>query len=90
VPHESGSTFYGLRLDTLFDNILLDAAAGGTRYGFVNVTTPCLTPVVSSCAGALFADALHPATTVPEPTTIALVAGGLLMLTGLRRRSQRR
>jgi hypothetical protein len=79
VPHESGSTFYGLRLDTLFDNILLDAAAG-----------PCLTPVVSSCAGALFADALHPATTVPEPTTIALVAGGLLMLTGLRRRSQRR
>jgi outer membrane lipase/esterase len=111
-----GSTFYGLRLDTLFDNILLDAAAGGTRYGFTNVTTPCLTPGVPTCAGALFADALHPTTaahqliaqaavqrvrfgvdvaplattTVPEPATFLLVAGGLLVLTGVRRRGLRR
>jgi outer membrane lipase/esterase len=111
-----GSTFYGLSLNTLFDNVLLDASTGGTRYGFTNVTTPCLTPVVTSCAGALFADALHPTsaahlliaqaavqrvttgvdvaplagTTVPEPTTMVLVGGGLLLLTGVRRRMARR
>lgn len=63
-----GSTFYGLRLDTLFENILLDVAQGGARYGLTNATVPCLPgygpPGAPSCAVSLFADGEHPTTAV--------------------------
>ena len=62
----AGSTVYNLRLDTLFDAILADAAAGGTAYGLTNATQPCLPPPFGlgtvSCAVSVFADGQHPTT----------------------------
>lgn len=65
-----GSTFYGLSLDTLFDNILFDVAHGGTRYGLTNATQPCLPgfgpPGAPPCAVSVFADQEHPTTAVHQ------------------------
>jgi outer membrane lipase/esterase len=102
----TGSNYLGLRLDTLFDDILRSPGA----YGFTNTTTPCLSGAVP-CATALFADDIHPSaraheviaaaaytrvvagadvTTVPEPTTLALLAGGLAGLGLAARRTRGR
>ncbi len=99
------TTFYNLRLDNLFMNILTDARSGGARYGLTNVDTPCLAPFAPAgappCDVSVFVDDLHPTTqahqlvadaaytyvvsgqniaVVPEPATVFLVGGGLLLL----------
>ena len=51
----TGATYFGLGLDTLFENIL--GAPGA--YGFTDTTSPCLFTVVP-CAAAVFADDIHP------------------------------
>ncbi len=60
------TTFYDLHLDFLLQNVLADANTGGARYGFTDVTSPCLPafapPGASSCDVSLFADGLHPTT----------------------------
>jgi outer membrane lipase/esterase len=101
-----GIQIYGLDLHQLFENILLDAAQGGPRYGLTNTTLPCFA-VPIPCATSVFVDQEHPTTAahqliaqaafqrvafgqdvraIPEPSTIALVAGGLLVLGGIARR----
>jgi outer membrane lipase/esterase len=62
-----GTTFFDLRLDFLFTNILTDIRTGGGRYGFTNATVPCIpffspTPNPPSCDVSVFADAFHPTT----------------------------
>lgn len=95
------TTFFDLRLDNLFTNILIDAQTGGSRYGITNVTTPCFLPGAPSCDVSLFVDGQHPTTrghqiiagaaydlvvnginvaAVPEPATVALFGGGLLLV----------
>jgi phospholipase/lecithinase/hemolysin len=56
------TTFYNLRLDNLFANLLADVQAGGTQYGFTNATIPCLQPGAPSCDVSIFADNLHATT----------------------------
>ena len=60
------TTFFNLRLDDLFANILADARSGGVQYGLTNVGTPCLPPLAPvgapSCRVSVFADDLHPTT----------------------------
>lgn len=100
-----GSTFYGLSLDALFDNIRRDARTGGARYGITNTTVPCFPPPfgagLPSCEGSAFVDPLHATTAVheliaeaayrrvvfgvdvvaiPEPATVVLLAGGLVLI----------
>lgn len=58
----AGTTFFDLRLDVLADNVMLDAARGGSRYGITNTSLPCLAPGAPSCDVSLFADGLHPTT----------------------------
>ncbi|HYW52151.1 MAG TPA: SGNH/GDSL hydrolase family protein [Gemmatimonadaceae bacterium] len=92
------ATFFDLRLDNLFANLLANPAANG----FGNVTTPCIAAgALPGCAGFAFWDGLHPTSAahmavgdaaynlvafnrnvalVPEPSTILLLAGGLLLL----------
>jgi phospholipase/lecithinase/hemolysin len=55
------ANFLGLKVDNLFNNILIDIAQGGHRYGFTNATVPCFAAPVS-CSTAVFADDLHPTT----------------------------
>lgn len=89
----TGSNYLGLRLDTLFDNLL----RAPERYGLTNTTAPCLF-TAAPCATSLFADDIHPSgrahdliaqaaytrvvsgvdvSAVPEPGTLLLLAGGL-------------
>jgi len=56
------TSFFDLRLDNVYINILNDAANGGARYGITNVTTPCFAPGAPSCAVSLFVDGQHPTT----------------------------
>jgi outer membrane lipase/esterase len=60
------TTFYNLRIDNLFANILADARSGGAQYGLTNVSTACLPPFAPvgapSCGVSVFADDLHPTT----------------------------
>jgi phospholipase/lecithinase/hemolysin len=53
------TTFYDLRLDNLFTNILLDTQAGGRRYGLTNAATPCLGSSTTTCDMSVFYDNLH-------------------------------
>ena len=62
-----GTTFFNLRLDNLYTNILLDTQAGGGLYGFTNVTAACFGPPIGhpnppSCDTAVWADTFHPTT----------------------------
>ena len=100
-----GARFATFDLDPLYAAVVADAAAGGTVYGITNVTTPCLPGFgvpPSDCDAALFADGLHVTTraqmlvadvalaaVVPEPATLALVAGGLAVLAVGARRARR-
>ncbi len=60
----AGTTFFDLRLDRLFDNVLRDAALGGSQFGITNTTVPCFPdpPGAPSCDQSLFFDDLHPTT----------------------------
>ncbi len=58
----AGTRFFDLRLDVLGENVLLDAARGGSRYGITNATVPCLAPGAPSCDVSLYVDGLHPTT----------------------------
>ncbi|MDR3437655.1 SGNH/GDSL hydrolase family protein [Telmatospirillum sp.] len=82
---------------TTFDlyGLLDQAAAAPERYGFGNVTDPCIG--LSSCDGYLFFDDMHPTTkghvlladaalaALPEPAPLVLLLPGLLIL--LRRKA---
>ena len=76
---------------------------GGAVYGITNVSSPCTGFAFSSgaaCSVSLFSDALHPSAaahaiigaaafaTVPEPTTVVLVALALGLMVVARRRTQ--
>ena len=105
------TTFFNLRIDNLFTNILTDARSGGGQYGLTNLSTACLPPFAPlgapSCDVSMFADDLHPTTrthaliadaayryvvtgqnvaVVPEPTTVVLLGGGLVLLGTVARR----
>ena len=59
-----GSTFYDLSLDTLFENLRLDIAAGAPHYGLTNITIPCLSGGAPSCSVSVFVDDRHPTSAV--------------------------
>lgn len=58
--------FFDFASDVLFDNVLADAARGGSIYGLTNVTTPCRSAGAPSCDISLFWDDLHPTTRAHE------------------------
>ena len=75
--------------------------ASPVDHGLLNGTDACLDqPLASDCSSFFFWDSLHPTTAashvlaadilaamgVPEPATLALAAGGLLLVIGRRRR----
>lgn len=82
-------------------SLVRDMVANPAAYGFTNVTAPCFDGVATVCANPgeyLFFDDFHPTTAthgfvadgfqdtlVPEPGTISLLAG-LVLLAALRRR----
>src|SRR5688500_7691405 len=107
----TGSTYYGLSLDVLFDNIVRYPSV----YGFTNTSVPCLlnfgTPAQIPCDVSVFADEFHPTgrghevvaqaayarvafgvdvAAIPEPSTVVLLAGGLVLLAGVARRKLQR
>ncbi len=55
-----GSTFYGLALDVLQDNVAYDALQGASRYGLTNTSHPCLALGAPGCDVSTFADDRHP------------------------------
>ena len=90
-----GGGAYTLAL-TQYDNFALgDLSAGFSRAGSGNFT-PSLT---GTCSAIAFCDSVGAARTahwainvsaVPEPSTVALMLGGLATMTGLRRRRKHR
>ncbi len=54
--------FFDFNSDILFQNVLFDAARGGSIFGITNVTTPCRNTGAPSCDVSLFWDDLHPTT----------------------------
>jgi phospholipase/lecithinase/hemolysin len=92
----------GVRLYTADTAALLnDAIANPTEYGFTNVKDACIDSpeaFLNNCSGYLFFDGVHPTTAahrylaaefaaaVPEPSTYALLALGMLCLAAFSRR----
>jgi phospholipase/lecithinase/hemolysin len=69
-----GSTFYGLALDVLQDNLAYDARYGSTRYGLTNTSTPCFDAGAPACTVSVFADDQHPTTAFHELIAEAALA----------------
>jgi outer membrane lipase/esterase len=72
---------------------------GSKKYGFTNLTTPCIGSFPDTCATSLFFDELHPTArvqqllgqaalaAVPEPATALLFGAGLGLAAWARRRA---
>jgi len=82
----------------LLNAVVDDANAGGGIYGLDNSTIPCIG--LGTCDRSVFFDGIHPTATVhalagqialasvvPEPTSISLLLGGLIVVGFVKRRS---
>ena len=85
-------------LFALLNAVVDDANAGGVIYGLDNSTIPCIG--LGICDRSVFFDDIHPTATVhalagqialssvvPEPSSISLLLGGLMVVGLVRRRS---